>query len=173
MKITPWEVVSSKISDAYLAGFLDGDGSIVAVISKQDIKRYPNKPLRIILKVNFAQHMRHERILIAIQKYLSGVGSVRNVPSHNLSELVIVKRNDVEGILKRLLPHLILKQHQAKIALKMINVFRNCRRVKKNAIAPESFAKLIAMAMEIRKLNSRTGGKKMHSELTNPVTTQV
>ena len=170
MEITPWEVVSSKISDAYLAGFLDGDGSVVAIISKQDIRRYPNKPYRIILRVNFTQHMRHERILVAIKKYLSDAGSIRRSLSHNLSELVIVKKEAVEATLNKLLPHLILKQTQARIALEMINIFKNCKRVEKNAIASKDFAKLLSMAMEIRRLNSRTGGK---SKLINPVTTQI
>jgi len=168
MEITPWEVISSRISDAYLAGFLDGDGSIVATIVKQDSKRYPNKPYRIILRVNFTQHMRHEKILVAIQKYLSGMGSIRRNISHNLSELVIVKKEDVGLLLKKLLPHLLLKHRQATIALEMIDIFKNCKRVKKNAIASNDFAKLLSMAIEIRKLNSKTGGKK----LINPVTTR-
>ena len=160
MKTTPWEVVSSKLSDSYLAGFLDGDGSIVATVAKQDPKRYPNKPLRIILRINFTQHKRYEGILVAIKEYFGDVGSIRYSVTHNLSELVIVKREDVEAILYRLLPHLILKQRQANIALEMIGIFKNCKRVKKNAIAPQDFAKLMRMTIQIRKLNSRTGGKK-------------
>ena len=172
MKTMPWEVVSSKISDAYLAGFLDGDGSIVANIAKQDIKRYPNKPYRVMLKINFTQHMRHEMLLVAIKKYLSDAGSIRRVSSHSLSELVIVRREDVEKVLNILLPHLILKQRQALIAIKMIDIFKNCKRIKKNAIASEDFIKLLTMAIEIRKLNSGTGGKNIkYNELINPVTT--
>jgi len=171
MKTTPWEVVGSRISDAYLAGFLDGDGSIVAAICKQDSKRYPNKPYRIILKINFTQHIRHEVLLMAIRKFL-GVGSIRRIPSHNLSELVIVKKGDIEGILNRMVSHLLLKRKQALIALRMIKIFKNCKRIKKNAIAPHDFARLLSMAMEIRKLNSGTGGKNSH-KLINPVTTQV
>ena len=160
MKTTPWEVVSSRLSDSYLAGFLDGDGSIIAVISKQDPKRYPNKPYRIILKINFTQHKRHERILIAIKKYLGGIGAIRYSATHNLSELVIVKRDDVEMTLNRLLPHIIIKQKQVLTMLKMIELFRNCKRVSKNAINTKDFARLMLMASDIRKLNSGTGGKK-------------
>ena len=170
MERIPWEVVNSHVSDAYIAGFLDGDGSVVAVITKQDIRRYPNRPLRIQLKVNFTQHERHKSVLVAIQRHFNGIGYLRRIFSHHLSELVITKRADVKMVLERLLPHLFLKQTQARIALTIIAVCDKGERGPKNALIQTEFEKNLSMAMKIRALNSAIGGKKS-MELINPVTT--
>ena len=111
METTPWEVNAKNISDEYIAGFLDGDGSIVAVIIKRpDRHRFP---YQIRLKINFTQHVRHKNMLIMLGKALGDIGTIRFVATHNLAELVIQKRSDVRATLERLLPYLVLKQRQA------------------------------------------------------------
>ncbi len=168
MEITPWEVNSANVSDGYIAGFLDGDGSIVASIEKRpDRRRFP---YRVRLKINFTQHIRHKNMLILLQYALGRVGSIRNVPSHNLAELVIQRRQDVKMILERLLPHLVLKQRQARIMLAMIDVFDAGVVNVRSSLSDKDFEKLFAMAVELRNINSGTGGKKQY-EIVNPVTT--
>ena len=169
MKTTPWEVNSKNVSDQYIAGFLDGDGSIIAAIEKRpDRRRFP---YRVRLKINFTQHVRHKNMLILIQETLGKVGSVRYIPTHNLSELVIQKREDVKGILERLLPYLILKQRQARIMLSMIDIFNQGIVNVRSSLSDKDFEKRFAMANELRNLNSGAGGKKSY-EIINPVTTQ-
>lgn len=168
-KTTPWEVNSKNVSDAYLAGFLDGDGSIVAVIEKRpDRRRFP---YRVRLKINFTQHIRHKNLMLLFQEALGKIGSVRYVRSHNLSELVIQKRQDVRKTVERLVPHLILKQRQAKLMLAMIEIFDQGIVNVRSSLSDKDFEKLFAMAKELRNLNSGTGGKKNY-EIINPVTTQ-
>ena len=168
MKTTPWEVNSKKVSDAYIAGFLDGDGSIIAIIEKRpDRRRFP---YRVRLRINFTQHIRHKNILFLFQECLGGVGSIRNVSTHNIAELVIMKREDVKRVLKRLTPHLILKQRQAKIMLAMIEIFDAGVVNVRSSLSDKDFEKLFAMAKELRKNNSGAGGKRNY-ELINPVTT--
>ncbi len=158
MKTTPWEVSNKNISDAYIAGFLDGDGSIVASIEKRpDRRRFP---YRVRLKINFTQHIRHQGMILLLQKALGGIGSIRDVSSHNLVELVIQKRSDVQIILKRLLPYLILKERQARIMLGMIDIFNQGIVNVRSSLSDKDFEKLFSMAKEIRKMNSGTGGKK-------------
>ena len=168
MKTTPWEVDSRNISDAYIAGFLDGDGSIVAVIEKLgDRRRFP---FRVKLKINFTQHIRHKQLMFLLQKALGDVGSIRDVPTHNIAELVIQKRSDIEVILKRLLPHLILKQRQALAMLSMIDIFNRGIVNVRCSLSDKDLEALFAIAKELRNMNSGAGGRKAY-EIINPVTT--
>ncbi len=168
MKTTPWEVNSKNVSDQYLAGFLDGDGSIVAVIEKRpDRRRFP---YRVRLRINFTQHIRHKNLMFLFQETLGKVGSVRHVRTHNLAELVIQKRKDLKRILERLLPHLIIKQKQAKLMLAMIDIFEQGTVNVRSSLSDKDFEKLLSMAKELRSINSGAGGKKNY-ELINPVTT--
>ena|GEM_PF-1257077 len=172
METTPWEVVNLHISDAYIAGFLDGDGSVVATIIKQNSDRYPNRPYRLMLKVNFTQHIRYRNILYHIKQHFGDVGSIRSIPSRNLAELVIQDRKQLKTVLIRVLPHLVLKYRQATLALEIISVLENSVREKKNAIAIKDFRRVFGLANEIRGLNSGTGGKK-DFKLVDPVTTRI
>src|SRR3989344_9170419 len=105
MKTIPWEVDNSKFTDSYVAGFLDGDGSIVATVEHRPERR--RFPYRVRLKINFTQHMRHKNLMFLLQEALGKVGSIRDVRTHNLAELVIQKRSDIKIVLERLLPYLI------------------------------------------------------------------
>ena len=170
MKTTPWEVNAKNVSDQYIAGFLDGDGSIGVHIEKlSDRRRFP---YRVKLKVNFSQHVRHKNMLYVLQKALGDIGSVRDIRTHNLSELVIQKRSDIKITIERLLPHLILKQRQARIALAMIDVFNQGIVNVRSSLSDKDFEKLFAMAKDLRNLNAGAGGKKSY-EINNPVTTQI
>ena len=165
---TPWEVNAKKVSDEYIAGFMDGDGSIVASVEKRpERKRFP---YRIRLKLNFTQHERHKNIMLLLQVALGNVGTIRYIGTHNISELVIQRREDVKKVLLRLLPHLILKQRQARVALAMIAIFdRNIVNVR-SSLSDKDFKNIFAMARELRNLNSGAGGKKSYEHI-NPVTT--
>ena len=168
METTPWEVNSKNVSDAYIAGFLDGDGSIVVSIEKRpDRRRFP---YRARLKINFTQHMRHKNLMFLLKEALGKVGNIRDVRTHNLAELVIQKRSDVKATLLRLLPHLILKQRQARIMLAMIDVFDGGIVNVRSSLSDKDYERLFAMANELRNLNAGAGGKKNY-EIINPVTT--
>lgn len=168
MKTTPWEVNSKNVSDAYIAGFLDGDGSIIVAIEQRpDRRRFP---YRVRLKINFSQHTRHKNMLIMLQHTLGNIGSIRNVSSHNLSELVIQKRSDIKMTLERLLPFLIIKQRQARIMLAMIDIFEQGKVNIRSSLSDKDFEKLFSMAKELRNNNAGSGGKKSY-EIINPVTT--
>lgn len=153
----PWEVDGSRFSDSYVAGFLDGDGSIVATVEKRPERR--RFPYHIRLKINFTQHMRHINLLQKLQKFLGGRGTIRIVRAHNLAELVIQDRNGVKEVLERLLPYVILKQRQAKIMFSAINIYESAKVNIRSSLSEKEFAKILSMVKEIRNLNSRTGGK--------------
>ena len=89
------------LPDAYLAGFLDGDGSVVATLERYYSKRFP---YRVRIKVNFTQHARHEDKLKLMQEALGRVGVIRTNKHKNLAELVIQERSQVKTVLVRLAP---------------------------------------------------------------------
>jgi len=158
MKAIPWEVSGSKFSDSYIAGFLDGDGSIVATTERRPERR--RFPYRIRLKINFTQHIRHLGYLVKLQKFFGGIGSMRKVVSHNLAELVIQDREQVKMVLRRLLPHVVLKERQIKIMLAIMDIYDTSKVHVRSSLSEKEFAKILALVREIRNLNSRTGGKQ-------------
>jgi hypothetical protein len=100
---------------AWLAGFVDGDGSINAqIVARDDYKlRYQ---VRVTLTL-FQSTERHH-ILLYIQKLLkSGVVRKRN---GGLSEFCISGAKQLQEVLLLLLPHLKLKRRQAILVLQII-----------------------------------------------------
>jgi len=165
MKAIPWEVDEKKFSDAYIAGFFDGDGSLVAILTKQS-PQY-QRLYRPRIRINFTQHIRHIDMLEKMQKYLNA-GKVRVSVAHDQAELVIVDRKDVRRILNKMLPHLILKKKQASIALEILSQFGDNLRT--NRISDENYSSILKKIEEIRSLNSKTGGKRKFLSF-DPVTT--
>ncbi len=110
-------------------------------------------------------------MFVKLQKFLGDVGSLRNVEMHNLTELVIQDRNEVKAVLKRLIPHIVLKERQAKIMLAIIEIYDGAKVNVRSSLSEKEFQHILRLVKEIRNLNSNTGGKKKHSELFNPVTT--
>jgi hypothetical protein len=111
--------------------------------------------------------------LYSINDALDNSGAIREVPQHNLAELVIQKRDDFKRIIHRLIPHLVLKQKQARLMLGMVEIFDANTVNVRSSLSDKDFAKVFAMAKELRNLNSNTGGKKTEAELSDPVTTDV
>ncbi len=158
MEPISWEVNSSKFTDSYVAGFLDGDGSIVATVDKRPERR--RFPYQVRLKVNLTQHERHRDLLHKLRMYLGNIGSLREVKSHHLVELVIQGRMQVKNLLIKLLPHLILKERQAKIMLRAIEIYDGAKVNVRSSLSEKEYQNILALVRQIRNLNSGTGGKK-------------
>jgi len=156
MKSTPWEVDNEKFSYEYIAGFLDGDGSIVATLSKNP--PHYNRIYRPRLKINFSQKTYYISMLEALSKFLKS-GKLRTNSKKQLSELVITDRNDVLKILERILPHLVIKKDRAQIALEILKLFGT--NDKNNRITDIKYNLIIQKIKLIRSLNSASGGKKV------------
>ena len=158
MKTIPWEVDGSKFNNSYVAGLLDGDGSIVATVEKRPERR--RFPYRVRLKINFTQHNRHRDLLVKLQRFLGGAGSLRNVASHNLAELVIQDRAEVKSVLTKLLPHIVLKERQARLMLAAIKIYDDAVVNVRSSISEKEFQRILAIVRQIRNFNSGTGGKR-------------
>lgn len=106
----------SKNNLAYIAGFLDGDGSLMLQIKK---RKDGNKlKYRFMATICFYQDSRHEKPLFWIKKILDiGYLSKRK---DGISELRINGFKQIEKILNNLLPFIKFKKTQAKILLKSV-----------------------------------------------------
>ncbi|TSC76747.1 MAG: putative site-specific DNA endonuclease [Parcubacteria group bacterium Gr01-1014_29] len=155
------------LSDAYLAGFLDGDGSIVATLERYHSKRFP---YRVRIKVNLTQHARHKDKLVLMQKALDGLGVIRVNKRKDLAELVIQNRSHVQAVLERLVPYLLIKKDQANLALEVLKGMGSNEKHKPSTLSERAYIRTLSLVQEIRGLNSHTGGKR-EIRVFDPVTT--
>ena len=156
-KIIPWEVDVNSFSDKYVAGFWDGDGSIVATVEKRPERR--RFPYRVRLKIVFTQHSRHKKIIVLLWEFLGKAGHIWDVSSHNLVELVIQDRTEVTRILKRIRPHLIIKKRQALLMEDILKIYEKSKVNTRSSLFESEYASVLSLVKEIRRLNSNTGGK--------------
>ena len=100
---------------AYIAGFLDGDGSILAQIVKGSAYRYKH---RIRISVVFYQKKRHHWLLIWLKSKL-GVGNIR-IKKDGMAEFVVLGNEPVRRFLVLLEPFLKIKKPLCKLVLNII-----------------------------------------------------
>ena len=98
----------SKIDLAYIAGFLDGDGSLMLQLKS---RAKDNLPHRLMFTICFYQDSRHERPLFWIRNRL-GIGYVSK-RNDGITELRINGYAQTRDILKSLLPYIKFKKVQA------------------------------------------------------------
>lgn len=102
---------------AYIAGFLDGDGSIMC-----QLKRRKDSPRgkRIMFTVCFYQDTRHEQPLFWIQKIL-GIGYISR-RNDGMTELRVNGYEQVEKILRKLYAYLRFKKDQVKYLFRILAI---------------------------------------------------
>ena len=100
---------------AYIAGFLDGDGCVMAQLVSR--KGYVNG-FHVRVSVVFYQKKSHKEILQWLKDKLC-YGYIRD-RNDGMSEYTIVGLREVKEVLKLLLPYLRLKKSLAILVLKII-----------------------------------------------------
>jgi LAGLIDADG endonuclease len=101
---------------SYVAGFLDGDGSIHFQLVRQAGYRYG---FYIRVSVSFSQSTIAREGLEMIQRLLGGVGYLRDRGT-GMSDLVITSRPLVQEILEAVEPYVIFKREHVKRALELL-----------------------------------------------------
>ena len=105
----------SNEEKAYIAGFLDGDGSIMAqLVKRKDYKL----GYQIRTSVVFYQKSTHQDFLLWLKEQL-GYGYTR-MRNDGMGEYTIVGFREVEYVLTLLYPFLRLKKQIAKDVIKLI-----------------------------------------------------
>ena len=142
---------------AYIAGFLDGDGSLMLQLKKRKdgaLKR------RFMCTICFYQDTRHEKPLHWIRRILKiGYISRRN---DGMSELRINGFQQTRDILALLLPFLRFKTKQANVLYKA-SVLLSA--VPTKSLSSKELRRLIAYILAIQKENYVTRRKKTEKEL--------
>ena len=145
-----------KIELAYIAGFLDGDGSLMLQIKK----RSDNNKARLMATICFYQDSRHESSLIWIRKVL-GIGylSRRN---DGMTELRINGFEQTKTILESLMPYIRFKQHQALALYKAASMLSSKRFKDLNRLELDQ---IVSYIITIQTHNYATRHKRTELEL--------
>jgi len=149
----------SKINLSYIAGFLDGDGSLMLQIKKRKdckLKR------RFMCTICFYQDSRHEKSLYWIRRTL-GIGYVcrRN---DGMTELRINGFKQVKDILESLMPFVRFKKEQAKA---LYNAADLLNRKESRLLEKKDLLKLADFIITIQKNNYITKKKKSKEDILN------
>ena len=105
----------SEANIAYIAGFLDADGAIMAHVE-------PNRELtlRYRVRITLGLYQNHSDVLEWIYKILE-TGSITQNSNRALYYWKTQDQNAIKLILTTLLPYLKVKQKQAELALRILN----------------------------------------------------
>ncbi len=125
---------------AYIAGFLDGDGSIYVRAKPNPSYRYG---FQIAPYVVFFQSSQESEFPNLMQKI--GFGKMR-VRKDEMYEFTIGKHEELELFLKSILPYLQLKKRQAVLMLEILAY-------KKQVTSAKDFQDLLEMIEQFRSLN--------------------
>lgn len=126
----------------YIAGFLDGDGSVLAQIIKRAGYTYH---YQIRFTVSFVQKTSRRHFLLKLQEEL-GKGTLRD-RNDGISELAIVGWQSVVPLLKQLQPVLRIKLKQANLVLKIIEQLPLTKK------SPQKLLELCYLADQVAALN--------------------
>ncbi len=146
----------NKINLAYIAGFLDGDGSLMLQVKKRsDVK----KGWRLMATICFYQDSRHDKPLYWIRKQLDiGYISKRN---DGITELRINGYEQIIKILGKLVPFIRFKKRQTKLMIECLRFLR----VKGKDLVTQDYYKIINWLLSIQNFNYQSPYKKNRRDL--------
>ena len=139
--------LNSSQFQAYLAGFLDGDGSIYVRAKPNTSYKYG---YQIAPYVAFFQSASCETFPDMVANI--GYGKIR-LRKDGIYEFTINKQAEIIDFLTKIMPHLILKQKQAKLMLEILTE-------KVNVSSEQDFVKLLDKIDHFRELNYSKKRKK-------------
>jgi hypothetical protein len=126
---------------AYIAGFLDGDGSIFfQIVLRKDYRQ----KFQIRSSIAFYQKTNNLEILNWL-KEIFGVGYIRNRKT-GISDYTIVDSKEVYKILKLLQPYVKLKKKQVELGIKIIEMLNNKK-------SNEDFLEICRLVDNFKQLN--------------------
>ena len=112
MKVNPVGKLLTEVQASYLAGFIDGDGAVMALLERHSEKRFG---FRVRVEVKVTQYHRND---IAWLLTLTGIGYVRkNVRCY---EWIVRDQIAAQWLLKIIAPYTHTKIKQVKIALEIL-----------------------------------------------------
>jgi hypothetical protein len=139
---------------AYIAGFLDGDGSIIV-----QIKKVADRTVgwRLMFTICFYQDTRHEKPLFWIKKKLR-IGYISR-RKDRITELRINGYKQVKNILEGICPYVKFKEKQTKCILKILEILEKKKSLRK--LDKKDRIKIANAVIRTREENYQSGKKKM------------
>ncbi len=128
---------------AYIAGFLDGDGSVMLQLKPRRDYRYR---FQIKATVSFYQDRRGRHVLEWMQERI-GLGSIRNRPD-GICQYDIEGVDAVYRVLVELLPYVVAKKQQVKDAIDLLKEIRDTARP-----SAEEFLRWAQKVESVQRLN--------------------
>ena len=125
-KITDMWKNITELDKAYISGFLDGDGSIIVQIVKDDTRKFK---FYIRVSVVFFQKSVYHWFMLWLKDIFSPHGYITKRPC-GMSEFVIVAQAPVETILTELYPYLKIKKPLCRLVL---NIIQDIKTIKTEA----------------------------------------
>ena len=133
----------SEVERAYLAGFLDGDGAIMALIEKHPEKRFG---FRVRLEVNATQYHECDVAWLPAQ---TGVGYIRR--NLQTSQWVVRDQRAIEWLLLMIAPYSRSKQNQIALAIQIL---------KHPILSKEDLIQVAHLADALSKFNVRSRNRR-------------
>ena len=156
MKVNPMRKLVSKVQRAYLAGFIDGDGAIMAFIEKHSEKRFG---FRVRTEIKITQT--HEKDVLWI-KQLTGIGYIRkNVRAY---EWIIRDQKAVKWFAEIITPYVHGKKKQLEYLEK---IFMHPNNTKDDLIKTAHLADTLS-SFNVRSKNRRKNYATMIQETNSP-----
>jgi hypothetical protein len=149
----------SEISKAYMAGLIDGDGSIIVQLVRKEGYKYL---YQIRVSVVISQKTKRYWALIEYQKEIGG--TLRQKPE-GVSELAIVGMGPVKALLLELLPYLRMKKRTAELVLEIIDG-------KNKAVSKDDFIEVCKKVDKVGEL-TESKGRKNTSEVVEKTITHL
>jgi hypothetical protein len=147
----------SNVELAYIAGFLDGDGSLMLQIKRRSDSKVG---IRFMSTICLYQDTRHDKTLYWIrEKFCIGYVSKRN---DGMSELRVNGYRQVANILKSLLPYIRFKEIQSQALISACEILSS---TKFSKLSKKQLQKLVDLILVIQKENYVSKKKKTRGEL--------
>ncbi len=144
---------------AYIAGFLDGDGSIFfQIISRPDYKL----KFQIRSSIAFYQDTKNKEILEWLKEIFEA-GYIRHRKT-GISDYTIVEPKEVYKILKLLQPYVRLKKKQVELGIEILGKFED-RKTKKGFL---EICKLVDKFKELNYSKKRTMNYEVVKKFLSP-----
>jgi intein-encoded DNA endonuclease-like protein len=135
----------NEATAAYIAGFLDGDGSIHFQLVRQQQYRYG---FYVRLSVSFHQHQTGREGLEWLKGQLE-VGYIRN-RAGQMSDYVITSRPAIRILLNRIEAYVVFKRRQVRQALELLDMIE----------AIDSSEEFLAVAQQVEMFKSLNRSKR-------------
>ena len=131
----------SRIDCAYIAGFLDADGSIYVQLKPNKTYKYK---FQVAINIVFYQSAKEKKFMYNL-KSIIGKGYVRE-RNDNIVEYIIGDKKSIIWLLKKVKLYLKLKRKQADLMLEILEI-------KKNVKSAEDFLELAKKIDLFKSLN--------------------